>query len=139
MRATGLAAALLAAGCGPGGEPFHPVEGRVALAGGRSPFPGSVSFRPDPARGNTSKHHPTAELDPDGRFRLVTAGRPGAPPGWYKVLVFSAEKVGDGPYGGPTLPKWRTSPRYTDEATTPLAVEVVPDPPPGAYDFTAGP
>src|SRR5262245_48110528 len=90
-----LALALVAAGavlpgCGGPAEEFFPVTGQVTLDG--KPLKvGSVSFRPDAARGNASLHHPTGEIDDQGRYTLVTVGRKGAPPGWYKVLVFADE------------------------------------------------
>src|SRR4051794_919497 len=88
LLALGGAALLWAAGgCGPPGEKFYPVAGKVTLAG--KPLKvGTVSFRPDASRGNTSKHIPTGAIDAAGNYELVTVGKKGAPPGWYKVLVF---------------------------------------------------
>jgi hypothetical protein len=107
----------------------------VAVAG-QPLTSGSVSFHPDASRGNTSQHHPTGTINADGTYQLYTTGKKGAPPGWYKVLVFATEK--SGPNGGahPGMPSSLVHARYGSEKTTDLVIEVVPQPPPGAYDLT---
>lgn len=132
-RLLGVALALLTGGCGEGPR-FEPVRGRVIVAG-KPLTAGSVSFRPDVARGNTSQHHPTGAIDADGNFELYTAGKKGAPPGWYKVLVFADANASSGRAVHPSPPKWLTSAKYTDVATTDLAVEVVVNPEPDRYDL----
>jgi hypothetical protein len=92
-----------------------------------------VSFRPDAARGNASGHHPTGEIV-NGTFELYTARQKGAPPGWYKVLVFSDENSTQGGLR-PVMPRWATHAKYTSEQTTDLFVEVVEKPAPEAYDL----
>src|SRR5262245_43577043 len=63
-----------------------PVTGKVYL--GDRPLPtGSVSFRPDASKGNTSTWEPSGDIGPDGTYKLSTNGKPGAPPGWYRVIV----------------------------------------------------
>jgi hypothetical protein len=124
--------ALAAAGCAPRGERLLPVAG-AARVNGAPLAAGSVSFRPDAARGNATQHHPTGEIV-NGAFELHTAGRKGAPPGWYKVLVFSDENRQQGPLH-PVKPRWATDVKYTSEQTTDLFVEVVEKPAPGAYDL----
>jgi len=50
---------------------------------------GVVSFRPDASRGNRTMHQPTGMINHDGSFELLTAGRKGAPTGWYRVLIIA--------------------------------------------------
>jgi hypothetical protein len=137
-----LGAALLvplaAAGCGDAGN-HHPVSGRVLIDGrplaGKA---GSVLFKPDTARGTTSPLEPAGKLDAAGNYTLLTRGKNGAPPGRYKVVVVTEPaKVQDrhlgerrGPAARPVVPR-----RYGTERDTPLTVEVVAAPAPGAYDL----
>jgi hypothetical protein len=122
-------------GCSDPGEKFLPVSGKVTLD--RQPLTvGSVSFRPDASKGNTSKHVPTGDINAEGNYELYTVGRKGAPPGWYKVLVFADGRrlqPKDSPH--PLRPDWLTHKKYTDEKTTDLFIEVAEAPPPGAYDL----
>jgi hypothetical protein len=134
-----LAASVLlwtASGCGSGGETFYPVTGTVQLAGAPLTV-GAVSFRPDAARGNTSKHVPTGTIDAEGHFELYTVRRKGAPPGWYKVLVYAdANTLQTGGIAiHPMPPRWMMHEKYIDEKTTDLSVEVVERPAAGAYDL----
>jgi hypothetical protein len=134
-----LALALLGllAGCNrdPAGVgTTYPVAGKVTVAGAplRS---GSVSFRPDSSRGNNTPHEPAGAIGPDGAYRLFTAGKEGAPPGWYYVAVTAVEPAdpsGPDPY---RPPRSLIAARYGKAETSGLAVEVVADPAPGAYDF----
>jgi hypothetical protein len=122
-------------GCGsPAGEPLAVVAGRVTIDG-KPLTTGTVSFRPDAARGNGSQHHPIGTLDAQGNYTLVTVGQKGAPLGWYKVLVFADENSKPGRAAHPVMPRWLVHPKYTTEKTTPLAVEVVSSPQPGRYNF----
>ena len=97
---------------------------------------GSVSFRPDAAKGNPSQHHPAGVIDAEGNYRLFTAGKEGAPPGWYKVLVTVHEKIAQKPAEAhPGMPKSLINARYAAVETTDLSVEVVEEPAQGAYDL----
>ncbi len=96
---------------------------------------GAVSFRPDASRGNSSQHHPTGAIDAAGNYELFTVGRRGAPPGWYKVLVFADENQVPGESSRPAMPRWLVHVKYTSEQTTDLAVEVVARPAPQKYDL----
>ena len=74
-------------------------------------------------------------LNEQGQYQLATMGvkgndphGSGAPVGWYKVTLM------DNLPGMPPMPK-NVNPVYRDENKTPLAIEVVENPPPGAYDI----
>jgi hypothetical protein len=127
----------LALGCGGEGSKFVPVSGKVTLDG--QPLPaGSISFQPDASQGNSGMHIPMSPISAGGRYELVTIGKKGAPPGWYKVLVFFNEN--DLPADDPrqrrsSRPKSLIEPKYTDVQTTDLVVEVVSNPASGAYDL----
>jgi hypothetical protein len=132
------AGAFLWAGSGCGGAPpekFVPVAGKVTLDGDTLTV-GAVSFRPDASRGNASMHVPTGSIDTQGNYELTTIGRKGAPPGWYRVLVFAdANAVPTGTVPHPLPPRWMMNVKYTDEKITDLFVEVVELAQPGAYDL----
>ncbi|HYT90418.1 MAG TPA: hypothetical protein VEL76_17060 [Gemmataceae bacterium] len=123
-------------GCGGNeGEKFVPVIGKVTLDG--QPLTvGAVSFRPDAARGNTSMHVPSGDIDRQGNYELVTVGKKGAPPGWYKVLVFAdANTLPTGIAASPKPPQWMMNVKYTDPKTTDLSIEVVENPAAERYDL----
>src|SRR5260370_25996218 len=86
------AAALvwLSIGCGrdSGADNLLPVSGKVRYK--TEPLTtGTVILVADAAKGNTTKHEPRGPIDDQGNYRVSTAGRPGAPPGWYKVAVIA--------------------------------------------------
>src|SRR5688500_14212446 len=115
-----------AAGCAKQeGDDFVPVAGQVTLEG-ETLTVGAVSFRPDASKGNKSMHIPTGEINGQGKFELVTIGIKGAPPGWYKVLVFAdAHSLINPNSSRPPTPKWMMDEKYTEPETTPLSIEVV--------------
>jgi hypothetical protein len=114
---------------------FFPVSGKVSLDG-QTLTVGSVSFHPDPSRGNASAHIPIGVIDREGNYELVTIGKKGAPPGWYRVVVFAdANALPSGVVPRPLPPKWLMHEKYTDEKTTDLFVEVVEKPDSGTYDL----
>jgi hypothetical protein len=114
-------------------EKLVPVSGKVTVAG-KSLTTGSVTFRPDASRGNTSPHQPTAPIDAEGHYELfVPPERKGAPPGWYKIVVFAY----DNPRPGRLKSFINT--KYQEEKTTPLTVEVIENPEPGRYDLNLTP
>jgi hypothetical protein len=129
------------AGCGDSSGAL-PVSGQVTVdgeplhAGG-----GTVTFVPDKDRGNTATAQPSGPLDADGNYTLYYAvGKPGAPPGWYRVQVV-ASKLGPGtktarpPQFGFQPPPPLIDPKYVSAATSGLEVEVVRNPAAGAYDL----
>jgi hypothetical protein len=117
-------------GCGNPGEKLIGVAGKVTVDG--QPLKtGSVSFRPDEESGNKSAHQPTGTIEADGSYELfVTAGRKGAPPGAYRVVVIAY----DNPQPGKPLKSFIDR-QYVDEKTTPLRIEVIEKPELGRYDL----
>ncbi len=130
----GLSAAL--SGCGKQ-EQLLPVKGKVLFKD--QPLPkGTVVLTPDAAKGNTTLHEPRGEIDAQGNYEINTSGKPGAPPGWYKVAVISMkEEIQKGGRGPPV--QWLAPPRYTDPTTSQLAFEVKRNAPPDSYDLRLKP
>jgi hypothetical protein len=125
--------ALCLAGCGdPAGPKLVPVVGKVTVDG-QPVKAGTLSFRPDKSKGNTSLHEPYGEIDAAGNFKLFTNRKEGAPVGWYRVAVMAAEPVDVGNLSGQA--RWFANPKYASVDTSGLAVEVVEKPAAGAYDF----
>jgi hypothetical protein len=126
-----LLLALVAAGCGDGVGQRYPVEGKVLVDNkplrGKS---GSVLFKPDASKGNTSTVDAGGSINDEGGYSLITKGKPGAPVGWYKVVVFANEKGADRDV---VRPLFHT--RFTKEAETTLSVEVVTEPTADRYDL----
>ena len=135
LRGPALAAllagtAVAAAGCADERGKLPAVSGTVTVEGKAVPS-GNVTFYPDASKGNASTHQPNGAIEPDGRYELyVPAARKGAPPGWYKVVVYA---VDDPQPGKPN--KYFASKDYADVNTTPLRIEVVENPEPGRYDL----
>jgi hypothetical protein len=130
-----LAAWAASAGCGGDGpDKLYPVSGQVLLDGRplTGVAQGSVSFRGDATRGNRTLHQPTGPLDARGRYELVTAGRKGAPLGWYKVVVTAYANTLE---EGPVTPRLLLHDKYYHPNKTDLSVEVVAGPAPGHYDL----
>jgi hypothetical protein len=108
-------ALLPLAGCGGGAPALTPVQGQVRYKG--APLAGGlVVFAPDQERG-TRGPLAHAEVGPDGRFTLMTDGKPGCVPGWHRVAVGGA---------GTRLPA-----RYSAPELSGLHVEVKPGQPNG--------
>ena len=134
-------AVILMAGCGDdsGVGPTFPVAGKVTLQ--NEPFSAKntiIVFKPDASRGNKDPFAPAGAVDADGSYTLTTKGKIGAPPGWYKVVVTSRDEA---PTEHPKDPRHRPvaksllPARYGQEKTTDLAIEIVENPAPGAYDL----
>jgi hypothetical protein len=131
----------LASGCGDnsGVGLTFPVAGKVTI--GDTPLTAAstmVLFKPDASRGNTSPFEPAGTVDADGNYVLMTRGKQGAPPGWYKVVVSAREEAAT---VHPKDPRHRPAakslvPRkYGLETSSNLSIEVVKNPPRGAYDL----
>lgn len=122
------------AGCGPKQETFYPVKGKVTVNGRPIKATGAVALVADAAKGNTTPHEPRGTLDENGHFEVYTVNRPGAPPGWYKVLILA--QTGQASVTDPYAePKWLAPTGYTTAAKTPLTVEVTATPPEAGYTF----
>lgn len=116
---------ITAAGCG-GGPEVVPVAGTATVDG--QPLSGFViTLIPDKEKGNTAEVDCSARLGEDGRYSITTDDRynqyKGAPPGWYKVTIWSTEDKAI-----PINKDYLSGPKQ-------LSIEVKPDAPPGAYDL----
>lgn len=124
-----LCASGLMAVTGCGGRKVVPVAG-TATVDGKTLTRGVVSFNPDPAKGNNVRISATGQVKGDGRYEIFTDdGRKvikGAPLGWYKVTITAP--------GGDDRPL-PVNAKYSDFNKTSLAIEVVANPAPGAYDL----
>jgi hypothetical protein len=118
-----------AAGCNRGLRRI-PVSGTVTMDGkpmGR----GVLMFHPDPAKGNTARAGCTGPIS-NGQYKLVTTAvtkddtGPGAPLGWYKVTLL---------HDLPGMAEIKVHPRFLSPQTTPIEIEIVENPAPGAYDI----
>jgi hypothetical protein len=120
-------------------ETLAPVVGTVKVQGKPLTL-GWITFYPDEARGNTNARLPLAEITTNGTYELTTNGKPGAPPGFYKVVIAATRdvipvrppRIQD---GKPAPPNWLTHEKYTKSQSTDLLIEVVENPAPGAYDL----
>ena len=109
-----------------------PVQGAV-LVDGQPLATGSLVFKPNAEKGNSSKFEPAATINADGSYQLFTAERAGAPLGWYKVsVVAQAAPDEKNPYAPP---KHLVHSRYGDPNSSGLEVEVVESPAAAAYDL----
>jgi hypothetical protein len=131
-----LCVAFVPLGCGgdDGIGKLYPVSGRILV--GDNPLTtvgqGSVSLRGDALKGNPTMHQPTGAIDADGKFELMTAGKKGAPAGWYKVVVAA---YANKPEEGPVKPRMLLDEKYYHPQKTDLSVQVVARPAEGAYDL----
>ena len=106
---------------------MYPVAGTATLDG--KPLAGFVvTFNPDVEKGMQSRMDCSGRLGSEGQYSIKMDDGfkqyTGAPPGWYKVTIWSPD---DKP-----IP---VNKKYTNIKTTDLSIEVVPEPPPGAYDL----
>ena len=121
-----------AAGCKPASEPLRPVSGKV-LFDGKPLHKGDVVFVPDAEKGNTHLQFGIGKLASDGTYTAQTIQQDGVKAGWYKVMILASENE---PVASASwVPIWIVPEKYTKPETTPLSIEVVPDPASGAYDF----
>ena len=131
-----LCLCTLFAGCHSNGELLIPVEGVVTLDG-QPLTSGAISFRP--TQGNLTLHHPTGSIEPNGRFQLYVGSRAGAPPGFYKVVIFANEEQADERGVHPGMPKTLIDRRYNAPQTTPLSAEIAPQMQSASFDFDLEP
>lgn len=116
---------LTTAGCG--GPKVVPVSGTATLEG--KPLAGFVvMFNSDSEKGHELRMDCSGRIGPDGRYSLRSDDGfkqyKGAPPGWYKVTIWSPDDI--------PLP---VNKKYGFMKKTDLAIEVVENPAPGAYDL----
>jgi hypothetical protein len=99
-----------------------PVRGRVMVPD-KPLSSGSVLFIPDKSKNNDATVEPRGFINEEGFYELTTDGKPGAPPGWYKVVVSAVEQVD---LNDPTAPPARSlvAAKYNKPDTTDLQVEV---------------
>jgi hypothetical protein len=117
---------LVLSGCGQSVGTLYPVSGKVTLNG--EPLKDArLSFVPDTDKGNKSPASAFGKVQ-DGNYSLTTKDKPGAPAGWYKIMVMT--QYPGGPEKPVPLPK-----RYGDPGKSTLSIEVVPSPAAGAYDL----
>ncbi|WP_254510570.1 hypothetical protein [Anatilimnocola floriformis] len=126
------AAIFLLSGCGQSGPVLHEVRGQVSY-GGAPLTTGTVSLRA--VRDNETQHQPTGLINERGEYRIYTANQPGAPPGWYSVVVFATEPLVDTGKVSPGLPRSIIPVRYNNVGTSPFSFEVKPTPAAGEYDL----
>lgn len=134
-KAWSVTAILLAGliGCGKSdSEPMYPVEGQVKF-GTKLLTKGTVVLHPDASKGNTTKHEPRGGIDAEGRYKIMTHPREGAPPGWYKVAVIATEP--SDPKDLYSLPRWLIPEKYGKPEESGLSFEVRGEPQPKAYDL----
>jgi hypothetical protein len=124
---------VLLTGCpGDGIGKLVPVSGKVTI--GNAPLTtGMLTFVPDAAKGNKAKASVVATVGSDGTYQLTTNGRSGAPLGWYKVTV-NTMMPPTGAATGTFAPPVQINRKYQGPDTD-LAIEVVEQPAPGAYDL----
>jgi hypothetical protein len=138
-----LAATVVGCGDDSGVGKTYPVKGQVTLNGKPVTAENStVLFKPDPDKGNRSPFEPAGTLDDEGNYTLVTKGKSGAPPGWYKVIVTAFEGRAEHPKTKQAMRPVARSlvpAKYGSAKTTPLSIEVVESPAPGAYDLKLTP
>ncbi|SRR5579883_183315 len=81
---------------------------------------GTITFIPDPSKGNTSVFFATGVVE-NGAYQVLTEGKNGVPPGWYKVIVYDTSLAR---LPSPGRPPSRFHPRFSDPDHTPLCIQV---------------
>jgi len=118
---------VLLAGCGDGQNlTLVPVKGKVEVDG-QPLASGNVVLHLDST--DKSLRYPlSAGMVKDGNYEIFTDGKLGAPVNKFKVTV--SQMTVPGNEAGAPFDK-----KFSDQATTPLSVEVVASPQPGQYDL----
>jgi len=126
-----LAALVGVAGCG---VKRIPTSGTVTLDG-QPMTVGVIQFIPDASKGNNLRLGCSGAIS-NGRWSLATSGMEradtggGAPVGWFKVTYINPNEWSKAP-GMTAAPK--VAPKYTQESTTPLSIELTDPPPAEGY------
>ncbi len=118
---------------GQSGSELTPVEGHVTVPGKPSSLAhlkySRVWLYPDSARGNLYPRVSIGKIREDGKFKVFTDGKEGAPPGWYRVAVLAVEQ------GAAREQIKVLDPKYADAATSGLSFHVTANAAPGEYDL----
>ena len=117
-------------GCGGQNTGGLPVSGKVTV-NGQPLAKGSLTFHP--MKDNPTKATPTGTIE-NGQYTIYTNGKPGAPPGKYKVTIVSQEEVDSTKATLGT--KSNVHPSFSDPEQTKLNVEVSTSPKENAYNFS---
>jgi hypothetical protein len=125
--AGGFTVLLPLAGCSQVGH--VPVKGKVVLKSKQPLTYGAVVFYPD--KESPLRVIPRGTINADGTYELNTDGRSGVPIGSYIVCV----RVPNRKVNGKEPPPIPFSGKYLDANESPLKIEVVANPAPGAYDL----
>ena len=135
MRLASIVAvvACLCTGCG--GEKYYPVDGIVRVDG-KPLETGTAVLFPDDGRPLPSDKVPQASLGVGGAYRIVTAGKPGAPAGKYRVAIIAqtSERPKDQP-PNPMKIYPLIDAKYFVAQSSPLRIEVSPTAKAGDYDL----
>ena len=121
-----------AIGCSgePVGPVLVPVVGKVTLNGVPA-TEGAVTLR-----GVTSaEFQPAGLISADGTYKIYLGQQEGAPAGEYRALVFVRQTPRNAAGEITGLPKIIVNPKYTNESSTPLKIQVKSGAAPGAYDL----
>jgi hypothetical protein len=119
------------AACGDSIGRTVPVKGKVTV-NGQPLKQGSVAFWPNKEKGNNSPLEAGGQISEDGSYEMFTKGKPGVPPGHYKVTVMAQSTVDS---TNPTKAKVLVPEKYTLKDSTPFLIEVVENPAAGAYNL----
>jgi len=124
----------LMAGCGSDRPEMVSVRGKVTLAGGAWPKPGTLSFDPvEPAPG-FPRRPGAGDFDTDGAFSARTGRYEGLIPGRYRIAVICWKREPSHEADGESY----VPPRFANPSHSELELEVPPDadgPVEWNYDF----
>jgi hypothetical protein len=107
---------------------YFPVEGQVTL-GKRPLVGGTVSLLPLDREGDVP--HSEGTIDVQGHYKILTAGKQGAPLGRYRAIVTTSgeDKTQDSQFNSV----------YSHSENSPLTLEVLENAPAGYYDLKLHP
>lgn len=127
MAVGGLTILLFSAGCSE--FTYVPVKGKVVLKNKKPVTRGMVVFVPD--KDNRLRTQASGVINEDGSYELRTDSKYGVPIGSYIACVrWPIRRV-----NGIDPPPSPFSMKYFDSNESPLKIEVVASPAPGAYDL----
>jgi hypothetical protein len=130
IAAGGLAVLLPLAGCSQ--FTYVPVKGKVVLKNKQPMTVGVVVFYPD--KDNPLRQIPRGTINPDGTYELNTEGHSGVPIGSYIACVRAPNRR----INGKDPPPLSVPAKFLNADDSPLKIQVVANPAPGAYDLDLG-